>query len=206
MYRFKSKSVIPIYLIGLVWLIYSFSFPLYRIQDFVIAAILSFAVFFAGTYMITIKDQKNGIEYINTGDRDLDEMLETAAKNLNMLKFLSQNIINTKMAGQVKQLENVSVKILDLVKNEPNKASKASQFFNYYLSETVKILISYKEFEAGGRSGKNLTTAMTQIEEFMVKLAEAYQKILDGLYKDEVTDVSIDMEVMAAMLKQDQYL
>ncbi len=206
MHQFKSKSVIPIYLIGLVWLTYSILFPLYRVQDFLIAAMLSGIVFFIGTYVISMRDKKKGMGYIDTGDRELDEMLETAVKHLNRLKFLSQNMSNVNMAEQVKQLEAVSAKIIELVRNEPNKASKASQFFDYYLPAAVKILNAYKEFEIGGQAGKNLAFSISEIETFMVKLTEAFHNILDGLYKDKTMEISIDMEVMETMLKQDQYL
>lgn len=206
MHQFKTKSVIPIYLIGLVWLTYSLLFPLYRVLDFLIAAIVSGIVFFIGTYVISMRDKKKGLGYIDTGDKELDDMLESAVKNLNWLKFLSQNISNPIMAEQVKQLEAVSAKIIDLVRNEPNKASKASQFFDYYLPAAVKILNAYKEFEAGGQAGKNLAFSISKIESFMVKLTESFHNILDGLYKDKTTEISIDMEVMETMLKQDQYL
>lgn len=206
MEHLKTKSVIPIYLIGLVWLFYSILFPLYRIQDLVIAAILSFTAFLAATFIISKTDKRKGISYIETGDKNMDEMLESAAKDLDELKALSKSLSNTKLDNPIKELENVTVKILGLVRNEPNKASQASQFLEYYLPTTVKIFKSYKEFESGGQTGGNLTTGRMEIEEFMAKLVDAFHNILDSLYCDKVTDISIDMEVMETMLKQDRQL
>ena len=41
----KKHSVVPIYLVGLVWLGYSLLFPLYRIMDFVLCGAASLVVF-----------------------------------------------------------------------------------------------------------------------------------------------------------------
>ena len=48
MARIVKKSVAPIYLAGGVWLVYAVLFPLYRLSDYLICAVISIACFILG--------------------------------------------------------------------------------------------------------------------------------------------------------------
>ena len=43
-----KKSTAPIYLVGIVWLVYALVFPLYRVTDYVLCALLSAVAFAVG--------------------------------------------------------------------------------------------------------------------------------------------------------------
>jgi 5-bromo-4-chloroindolyl phosphate hydrolysis protein len=199
----KSKSVVQFYLIGLLWLAYAFLFPLYRITDYLIVSILSILLFFFSSYIISTR---KGYENINTGDSYIDEMLITAIDNLEKLRLIRNAIGNENLRKQIKDLDNDSHQIIEFVKKYPDRCSKVSQFFLYYLPTTLKLINNYKELEMQGQVGDNHTIGMKKIEEFMNELVVAYHKILDDLCEDKVMETSIDIDVMEKMLQQDEYL
>lgn len=202
----KSKSVVPIYSIGLLWLAYSFFFPLYRMSDYVIVFILSFLLYLLVSFGISSAFAKKGYKNIDTGDSYIDEMLITAMDNLERIRLLQNALWNENIRKQIQSLENDSYKIVEFIKNNPDKSSQASQFFLYYLPTTVKLITNYKELEMQGQVGDNRSMGLQKIESFMNELVTAYHKILDDIYEDKVMETSIDIDVMEKMLQQDRYL
>jgi 5-bromo-4-chloroindolyl phosphate hydrolysis protein len=149
---------------------------------------------------------RKGYEGINTKDPYTDEMLITAIDNLEKLRLIRNAIENEKVRKQIQDLDSDTHKIIELIKKYPDKCSKVSQFFLYYLPTTVKLINNYKELEMQGQVGENHSKGMEKMEGFMNELVIAYRKILDDLSEDKVMEASIDIDVMEKMLQQDEYL
>jgi 5-bromo-4-chloroindolyl phosphate hydrolysis protein len=202
----KSKSVIPIYSIGLLWLVYSYFFPLYRISDYFIVSLLSLLLYLAVCLVINTFFVKKEYRSIDTGDAYTDELLVSALDNLEKLRLLRSAIWNDNLRKQVQSLENDSRQIVEFIKSNPDKCLHVSQFFLYYLPATLKLVNNYKELEARGQVGKNHTEGIKKIEDFIGELVTAYHKILDDLCEDKVMETSINIDVIEDMLQQDKYL
>jgi 5-bromo-4-chloroindolyl phosphate hydrolysis protein len=143
---------------------------------------------------------------IDTGDSYTDELLNTALEHLEKIRLLRSAIWNDSLRSQIESLEKDAHQIIEVIKKYPDKMVHISQFFLYYLPSTLKLINNYKELEGEGRAGTNHTAGMEKIEGFMGELVTAYHKVLDDLYKDQVMETSINIEVMEKMLRQDEYL
>ncbi len=201
----KCKSVIPIYLTGLLWFLYSLMFPLYRLWDYFIVLILSFFLHLSASVISSRLTQKR-YQGIDTGDWNVNDVLLTAVDNLEKMRQIQSTVQNEEIRKQVQSLEDDSRQIVGFIRNNPQKYSKASRFFQYYLPETVKLLHNYAEMEIQVQKAENRSTGLQNIADFLKQLVTVYHKIRDNIYEDKVLESSIDIEVMETMLRQDGYL
>lgn len=202
----KSKSVIPIYSVGFLWIIYAILFPLYRLTDYFIVVVLSLFLYLLTSFAMPSLFARKVVKDTNTGDVFLDEMLVEALDNLEKIRLVQNNILKESIRKHIESMIDDTQSIIDFVKNNPDKSSNASQFFYYYLPETVKILNSYKELETLGQAEENQSMSILKMEEFIRGLETAYHKIRDNVYEDKAMETSINMDVMKKMLQQDSYL
>ena len=202
----KSKSVIPIYSVGFLWIIYAILFPLYRLTDYFIVVVLSLFLYLLTSFAIPTLFARKVVKDTNTGDAFLDEMLVEALDNLEKIRVVQNTILKDSIRKHIESILDDTQSIIEFVKNNPDKSSNASQFFYYYLPETVKILNSYKELETLGQAEENQSMSSLKMEEFIRELVTAFHKILDNVYEDKAMETSINIDVMKKMLQQDSYL
>ncbi|MGF7145383.1 5-bromo-4-chloroindolyl phosphate hydrolysis protein [Anaerotaenia torta] len=202
----KSKSVVPVYLVGLLWIVYACLFPLYRMADFLIAGILSVLLYFIAAFAIPSFFVNKKYKNIDTGDSGTDEMLITAVDHLERMRLLRNTIVNNNIRKQIEAIENTSHQIIAYIKKYPDKGPKVSRFFSYYLPTTLNLINNYKELEMQEQAGDNRTMGMKKIEDFMNELVIAYRKVIDDLNEDKVMETIIDIEVMDEMLQMDRYI
>ena len=205
MKKIKYKIVIPFFLIGVLWLVYVNLFPIYRISDYMIVLGLSLILYVSSSYIINLFIKNKG-RYFNTGDDYADEQLGIAFGHLDRMGLLRSMIGNKVFRKQIESLESDSHQIIEFIKKYPDKSSKISQFFLYYLPTTLKLIEDYKELETRGQIGSNHIEGLKRMEEFMGELVVAYHQVLDELCEDKVMETAIDIEVMKKMLQQDNYL
>lgn len=88
MIKKKVKSALPVYFIGLTWVVYGLFFPLYRWTDWLIAAALSAAVYFVSSLMIPDKTilVEEKIKPVKTGYEDVDESIRQGREAIARLK------------------------------------------------------------------------------------------------------------------------
>lgn len=86
-----------------------------------------------------------------------EQLLQKCAATVQALSRMAQQIQNTDVRGKVSQLEELSGKILNEVKERPEKTSKISTFVNYYIPTTINILNAYRRAEATGIEGENIS-------------------------------------------------
>ena len=206
-----KHSVVPIYLVGAVWLVFGAFFSLHRVTDYVICAVVSAAAFVVGkaifpdkTYEIPEeKQEKKEEKPKTTGNPDIDKLIVERDKALGEMRRLNEAIKDEKISAQIDHLEDVTRKIIDLVVAQPKKLSQIRKFMNYYLPTTLKILNAYDRMDSAGISGDNITTTKQKVEDMMDTIVKAYDKQLDALYGEEALDISTDITVMETMLAQE---
>lgn len=208
----QKTSALPVYLFGAVYVIYAMSFPLYRMQDFILAFLLSAVSFFVSWRLLprrtVIVEEARKVEVvkkepINTGNGELDEVLTTAMGYMNQLTEVDAAISNGVIDAQVDELVHICKQVFDYISKNPAKVRQLRQFMNYYLPTTIKLLESYVELEREPFKGDNIKAAMEKIETSMNKILDAFRKELDNLYQDKALDISVDIEVLQNMLDQE---
>ena len=107
------RSAAPFYTAAAAWAVYALAFPLYKVGHFVIAAVVTLAVFFVSRCIW--KDKKEVIEVepepVRTGNEALDKMIADGQLALKEMRRLDDAIDDEVISGQIRQLEELSKKI-----------------------------------------------------------------------------------------------
>ena len=204
-----KKSVKPFYGVAVTWVIYALLFNLYRLRDFLFAAILSYGVFLL--LQATCKDEIVEVETAEkpkqeekpTGNPELDKMIKDGALAIEEMKRLDENITDEKISEDIRKLESVSRKIFDQVKAQPDKLPQIRKFMDYYLPTTLKILNAYDRMDNTGVSGENIDGTKTKVEGMMGTIVTAFEKQLDSLFGADALDISTDITVLETMMARE---
>ena len=157
--------------------------------------------FCAGEMLLDNKKEKP----LSETDKSLYEILENAkAQNkeiISMVPKIEDSVIKSDLA---EMYETVN-KIIDTVKNKPNKKKKLGNFFDYYLPVTVKLLKKYDEIENQRLSSEDGKVFMEQAKSKIGMIKEAFKKQLSILYQSDLVDAEAEMKVLDSMLKADGF-
>lgn len=215
-----KRSTIPIYLIGVVWLLFALFFSLSRPLDYVLCAVISIAVFVVGKAIFPDKhyhmpgEEKPEEEKKkeapkkpeapkSTGNPEIDNLIKERERALGEMRRLNDSIEDETISAQIDHLEEVTSKIIDQVVKEPAKLPQIRRFLNYYLPTTLKILNAYDRMDAVGVSGENIDSTKERVERMMGTIVKAFDKQLDALFGAEAMDISTDITVMENLLSQE---
>ena len=122
---------------------------------------------------------------------------------LQEIRQVNDAIEDPEMSEKIDRIGEITGKILDYQRKNPNKDSQLRSFLNYYLPTTLKILKAYAQMEAQGIEGENISAAKERIEGMMDKVVEGFEKQLDKLFQDDAMDITTDVEVLERMLDKD---
>jgi 5-bromo-4-chloroindolyl phosphate hydrolysis protein len=142
-------------------------------------------------------------EQISTGDQDLDEVLTKGQAHMTHMSELSLKIANRTILDQIQEIMNITGQIFGFIRKNPAQIRQIRQFTSYYLPTTVKLLSDYEEMSRQSFKGENLTDAMKKIEDIMEKIKETFQNELDHLFSDKAMDVSVDIDVMEQIMRNE---
>ncbi|RKI71000.1 hypothetical protein D7V91_01475 [bacterium 1xD42-67] len=208
----KRPSVLPIYLVGLVWLGYALLFPLHAPLHYGLCTILSFAAFAAGKAIFPDKvyqtpgaprEKAKPSEPQKEEDPKVAALRKEKERAISELRRLNDAIPDEKISAQIDHLEEVTGKIIDNVIEKPSKQPQISRFLDYFLPTTIKLLNSYDRMGSTGISGSNIDSTKKKVETMLDTLCTAFNKQLDALFSDEALDVSTDITVMENLLAQE---
>ena len=214
----KKSSVLPIYLLGLTWLVYALLFPLHAPVHFGICAVVSLVVFAAGkalfpdqVYQLPGEEQEAAREAPKQekkpeeapADPQIAALKKERDRALSEMRRLNDAIRDETISRQIDHLEEVTGKILDQVIAQPRKQPQIRRFLDYYLPTTLKILNAYDRMSAAGIAGDNIDATKDKVEKMMDTIVRAFDKQLDALFGEEALDISTDITVMENLLAQE---
>lgn len=214
-----SKSVAPIYAVGLTVLAYSLLFTLEGVGDYVKCAVLAWVVYLLVRSIVKKPEPKPADkqpeptpkappkpepapEVNSTGNPELDAVLRQGREAVRRIQALNDEIPDYRVSAKLKQIEVLTASILDQIQKKPDKLKEVRQFMNYYLPTTIKLLEQYVSLQNVGLQGENIKTGMERIEGLLDTVIVAFQKQLDGLFARDLVDITADIRVMEQILAQ----
>lgn len=219
MAHIQKKSVLPIYFVGCVWLLWAVFGSLHRPTDYIMAALVSIAAYFLGKILFPdrgyeIPDEEKASpqpepqaqakqEPKSTGNPEIDKLIAERERALSEMRRLNDTIEDEVISARIDHLEDVTAKIIDTVVAKPSKLPQLRRFLNYYLPTTLKLLNAYDRMDAAGVSGSNIDGTKAKIEDIMGTICTAFDKQLDALYGEEALDISTDIAVLENLLAQE---
>lgn len=168
------------------------------------AGLIAGAAFGAGMLIFgRDKDTKLDLS-INTGNTY--EILKQAKENTSKLRELSRQLEKPELVKNIKDICDISDKIIDTLSKKPEKMKQANNFLNYYLPATIGIIERYDEIENQRLTTKESIKFMNSIEEKMNTTKVAFEKLLSALYQSDMVDTDAEIKVFESMLKMDGYM
>ena len=211
----KRRPVAPFYAVAALWIVAGLLLPLYTMGHYLLMAVVSAAVFFGVNALCKgagvvgeakpaepPKSEAKPKEE-TTGNPELDKMLKDGRMAIAEMKRLDDNIADPGISADIVRLEQVSEKIFETVKADPQKLPKIRKFMDYYLPTTLKLLNAYDRMSATGISGENIDGTLAKVEGMMRSIVAAFEKQLDSLYGDDALDISTDITVLETMMARE---
>ncbi len=210
--RKKSKGTgAGIIAFGVVFALYAVLFHPHTIGAYVLALALSG---FAGAIIktmaqgldLTVKEKTpESLQKVQgeTGNPDVDALLEKGRAMIVDIREENQKIPDTSLTNKLNQLENQCAEIFRAVYDKPAKAPQIRKFMDYYLPTTLKMVRGYRLLGERNLSGEDAAAARRRIDDALGVVLKGCQKMLDNLYRDDVLDITTDIDVLEQMLKRD---
>lgn len=217
----KKRSALPIYAIGIVWLLYAGKLNTFR-------GILSCAVVSAIVYAIlrivlpgkkTDEPPKAAApeqpqpkqaekkpepqpepEPEEKLPPELQSVIYQGKRAIADIRRLNDEIPDERISAQIDLIERLTAPIFDCVRKNPKKLSQIRQFLNYYLPTTIKLMEQYVTLQNQSLKTENITEGMQKIEDLLDKVIIAFQRQLDALFEADVVDITADIRVMEQMM------
>ena len=217
----KKRSALPIYAIGIVWLLYAGKLNTFR-------GILSCAVVSAIVYAIlriVLPGKKTDAPPTAAAPEqpqpkqaekkpepqpepepeeklppELQSVIYQGKRAIADIRRLNDEIPDERISAQIDLIERLTAQIFDCVRKNPKKLSQIRQFLNYYLPTTIKLMEQYVTLQNQSLKTENITEGMQKIEDLLDKVIIAFQRQLDALFEADVVDITADIRVMEQMM------
>lgn len=192
---------------GLTALGYSALFPLYKWPHYLLmaAAVLVVGRVFQvmGGGLDTTHQASTAEDLPVTGNEQVDRIVKKGQELLTQIRQEDDLIPDPVLSDQIVQLNAISNKIFRTVIDQPAKAPQIRRFLDYYLPTTLKMLRGYRTMDERKVQGAEANALRDRIRSAMDVVIGAFNKQLQTLYKDDILDISTDIDVLETMLKQD---
>lgn len=214
-----QKPVAHIYAFAFTWLFYALiGVSLQDVMDVLALSLIAFlisTIVFLISFLIRKIRKKNSVAEellspiatsAHTGNLELDAVIHEGLSLLGELQNASLEIKNQEIVQRVNEIIDMSHKIIEKLKRQPQLLSSAKRFFNYYLPTTTKLITNYSYMENQGVTGGNISNTMQKIENSLTSLANAYKTQLDTLFSHTAIDLETDIAALEQILKQEGLL
>ena len=198
-----KKSALPVYAVGVVWLLWALLFPLYSVTHYLLRAVVSLVAYAVLSKAIPDSVTYEKIPVQATGYATADDLLKAGDQYLRDISAVSAKIENADVRQKADKLGGTCQRIFDYVRQNPKSADGLRKFMNYYLPTLQKLLTTYELMEEQGVEGENITASKARISQMLDTMDLAFLKQLDALFGDTALDIDTDITVMEGMLAQE---
>lgn len=142
-------------------------------------------------------------EILKDTNRSLYLKILKARKENKEIYNLISKVESEETKKNLTEIHNNVEKIVKTVEDNPNKANRLDNFFEYYLPVLIKIVNKYDEVENQQLEDKEGKQFMTKADKMIKDTNSAFKTILSNLYEKDIIDADADMKVYDLMLKAD---
>ena len=150
------------------------------------------------------QEEASGIRL--TGDKAADQVITTGREMLLTIQRENAAIPDQELSDLMNNLYIKCEQIFRTVSECPSKAPQVRKFMNYYLPTTLKMLANYRTMEQRGVSYGEMREARETTVRGLKLILTACQKQIDNLHRENMLDISTDIDVLEQMLKRDGFM
>ena len=163
------------------------------------SALIGTGAFIAGELLLS-SDEKNQIP-----TESVKKILDSAKDESKDIYNMRNKIKDEDLKKYIINISTSANKIISTIEKEPKKIRKIANFFDYYLPVTLSIIKRYDEIENQNLSSKEMKEFISSTKLMLKSADEAFNKILERLYQNDMINIDADMKVFNSMLKADGY-
>lgn len=198
----RRRSPLPYMAAGIAFLLIGMFSPIYRIWDYLFAALVAYGTFLVARLLF--KDTKIKVELPpNTGDAQMDQLVAEARTTLTALRACDEQIEDPVVSACIVGIESKCTQILSRLQEQPAIFSQLRTFLRYYLPTTHKLLEARAAIEQSGIQGENAKLVCQRTDRVLPEIERAFEKQLEALEKHRFMDLQVEMDVLEGMLKAD---
>ena len=134
---------------------------------------------------------------------EVQAVIEEGNAYISKIRQSNDAIPGEEISVKIYRMEELVKRIFERVEQHPENINDIHKLMEYYLPTTVKLLGAYEELDRQPIQGENILHSKKEIEDTLDTLNLAFEKLLDGLFKDTAWDVSTDISVLHTMLAQE---
>ena len=201
----RKKSVVPVYSVAVIWVLYCLIFPLYKTWHFIIIACVAVLAYAALSALFPGKKEFVEIteEPERTGDEKIDALLVEGEKAVSEMRRLRDSIPDDNLKRKIGDIITVTDKIFKDVLEDPDDYNQIKRFADFYLPTTIKLLHTYDRLGRSGVGGENVTGTLERIDTALDTILDSYKKFFDSLFQNQALDIETDIRVLESVLKKE---
>ena len=136
--RKRKRSVVPVYLIALTWLIATFLFGVKTVTGYGVTAAVSVLAFFVGRLLFPdqVWEEEAPQPAPEPEDPEVAALQKERERAVSELRRLNENIADEEISARLSHMEAATDRIFDHVLAHPEKRSVVRRFMDYYLPTT----------------------------------------------------------------------
>ena len=195
---------------GATLLLYAAIFPFNKLGHFIIggglAALAGWVVKTMATPMKGLDKNAKSKEALNVTiieDEYARGVVEKGVAMLDALKAEKIAINEYVFTRRIDEIRQCLDKVLRCIIDDPDKAHRFRKMNSYYLPTAVKLLQGYRSAKGQGASYMAVSSTREDVLSTLDQLRDALAKVLDGMLKDDLEDMDIEIDVFERMLKSD---
>lgn len=200
---FEAGGLIAIILLIGVLIGAKMFFPsLFTVLIWITGIIIALIIVFIGAVVyFALKKPKPGeteIEKVKA-----NKAISDARTKVMSIRRLCMSIRNMDIRNEGVKVCSGADKILNALKQKPEKVKNTRQFFSYYLPTLGSIIEKYERVE---KSGVDSGDMAEKVFEHLEDINSAFNKQYASLFDDDILDLSVEMEAMTIACKRDGLL
>lgn len=181
-----------------------FGFPILGIVGIIAAAVVILLFLLIGySAKVSSEDLKKKKAEGKVPSEDDAELLRTGREKLMHLRRLMLQIKNAGVRGSGNEVCGVIDRILQTLKERPDRIKRMRQFFNYYLPTISEVISRYQRMEGGNVPMEEMTE---KVLSYLTDVKAVLEKQYENLFKEDTLDMEVDMEAMTRTARRDGLL
>lgn len=136
-------------------------------------------------------------------DAQLQAVLDRGNAFVAEIRRCNERIPGQEISTKISRMEELISKIFRRAEEHPEIIPDLKKLMDYYLPMTVKLLNAYAEMDSLGVEGQTVSTSKQEIEATLDTLNNAFEKLLDSIFRRTAMDVSSDISVLQTLLSQE---
>lgn len=199
----RVRSVLPYYVIGVVWVLMGWFLPLVSWGNVAIVGVVSVVCFLVSHRIIPDRVVMVEQGHVPTGDEVLDQVSMALGKLGTVVRRHEVALQGSVINKDVTQIYATAEKLGRFIQDNPSKARNLRSFTDYHVPTTGSLIESYVQLLSKGQGTPNIAQSKANIEEAMAALVIGYEKQLDALFADKSLDISAEVRLLKTLLERE---